>query len=458
MTTPDPSSRFLEAYRLFLEGRPEEALAALPPDEGLEPQASSTRWRLRGMLHQHAGEYDEAEAAYARAAAVVPASSLRFGEARFASAVLFGLQGRRDEAVGAYLDARERLREHRRYAHLALVNYNLGWSLTQSMRLELAADAFERDLLSTERGEARQHAGLLHYGRAHLWILTGEYDRAIGSLSWAADVETSVDVRVRIAHLQAQLVWLRTGRSAAAGLVRTLRASGSAGAGRLARASVDLSDDILSGDVNALDEASRRAEHSVRVRAGLHLAGIALHGGDETETARRLDSVLAARPLPGQLQFEAPFLRDLYAWARASGRPLPQEPPTPPRTVLAPLYGRPRLVVADRPVHLDLTPEAAAIACRLCEVGGESEETLCRYVLGRSGRPGRAVLARAIRRLRLAFGTQDCVKTDNGTVRLNPLWEWRTDEGAGSVAFSGLDSDYARDVELRRPPRGAPPV
>ncbi|AIZ45156.1 hypothetical protein QR90_08645 [Deinococcus radiopugnans] len=458
MTTPDPPPQFLEAYRLFLDGRPEEALAALPPGEGLEPQASSTRWRLRGMLHQHAGEYAEAEAAYARAAAAVPVSSLRFGEARFASAVLFGLQGYRDDAVGAYLDARERLREHRRYVHLALVNYNLGWSLTQLMRLDLAADAFERDLLSTERGEARQHAGLLHYGRAHLWILTGEYDRAAGSLAWASGVEASVDVRVRIAHLQAQLVWLQTGRAAAAGLVRTLQATGSAGAGRLARASVELSADILSGDVRALDEASRRAEHSVRVRAGLHLAEIALHEGDENAAARRLESVLSTRPLPGQLQFEALFLRDLYAWARASGRPLPEEPPTPPRTVRVHLYGHPRLVVADRPVRLDLTPEAAAIACRLCEVGEEQSDTLCRYVLGRSGRPGRAVLARAIRRLRLAFGTLDCVSVEHDTVRLNPLWEWRASEGAGSVAFSELDSDYARDVELRRPLRGDTPV
>lgn len=448
MTTLDPTPRFLETYRLFLEGQPEEALAALPAAEGLEPQASSTRWRLRGMLHQHAGEYGEAEAAYARAAAAVPVSSLRFGEARFASAVLFGLQGRRDEAVGAYLDARERLREHRRYAHLALVNYNLGWSLTQSMRLDLAADAFERDLLSTERGEARQHAGLLHYGRAHLWILSGEYDRAAGSLAWASGVEASVDVRVRIAHLQAQLVWLQTGRATAAGLVRTLRSTGSAGASRLARASVALSDDILSGDVHALDEASRQAEHSVRVRAGLHLAEIALHEGDEDTAARRLESVLSDRPLPGQLQFEAPFLRDLYAWARASGRPLPEELPTPPRTVVVPLYGHPRLVVADRPVHLDLTPEAAAIACRLCEVGEERADTLCRYVLGRSGRPGRAVLARAIRRLRLAFGTQDCVSVERDTVRLNPFWEWRAGEGVGSVAFSEIDSDYARDVAL----------
>lgn len=450
MKNPAPNALFIEAYRQFLAGRTQEALATLPALDALDAGQASTWWRLRGMLHQHAGEYPAAEAAYARAAAVVPPASLRFGEARFAAAVLLGLQGRRDEAVAAYLDARERLRAHRRYTHLALVNYNLGWSLSQLMRLDLAAEAFERDLLSTERGEARQHAGLLHYGRAYLWTLGGERVRALGSLAWAAEAEGSVDVRARILHLRAQLLWLEGEREAASALSGELRSDLTPEASRLTRSSAILTDAIFTGNVGALQDAARQEEHSVRVRARLHLAGTALQLGDPAGAARHLRAALSALPTPAQLQFEAPFLRELYAWGRHAGFELPQEAAAPVMKAEVHVHGTPRLVVDGRPVHLELSPEAAAIASRLCEVPEESQDVLCRYVLGRTGPSGRAALARALRRLRLAFGTQECLLIDKGTVRTDRRWSWTAVGGKGPVAFSGIDSDYARDVELRR--------
>jgi len=258
-----------------------------------------------------------------------------------------------------------------------------------------------------------------------------------------------VDVRVRIAHLSTQLAWLRIGSAEAAPTGR-LRSAKVDGASRLTRASVDLTDAILSGNGDALEEASRQEEHSVRIRAGLHLAGIALGDGHEDEAARLLRIVLSSQPTPGQLQFEAPFLKDLYSWARKTGWPLPAELPTPSRKVEVPLYGGLRMSVAERPVHLELTQEAAAVASRLCDVHEETVDQLCRYVLGRSGTGGRAALARALRRLRLVFGTQDCVRVDDEVVRLDRRWEWRAKKGSGPVAFAGLDSDYARDVELNR--------
>lgn len=37
------------------------------------------------------------------------------------------------------------------------------------------------------------------------------------------------------------------------------------------------------------------------------------------------------------------------------------------------------------------------------------------------------------------------------TLRADRRWSWTAVDGKGPVAFLGIDSDYARDVELRRP-------
>lgn len=428
----------------------QEALARLPDLRELTNEQASTWWRLRGMLHQHAGAYALAEQAYREAAEVVPNTSLRFGEARFATAVLLGLQGHREDAIAAYLDARERLRTHHKHAHLAVVNYNLGWSLAQLMRLDLAAESLESDLLSTERGEARQHAGLLHFGRAYLFTLLGEYDRARSSAAWAATLERSIDVRVRIQHLLVQLLWLSGDLQSTRMAIHDLLAGEGREASRLTRQSLQLTEDILSGNAAALEEAFRQEEHSLRVRAGLYSAHLALLAGDETYVTNRMRAVMTVEPTPAQLQFEAPFLPELYTWCREHGFSLPTPASSPPMEVQLQIQGPPILVISGRPAHVRLSPEAAAVTAYLINTGEAEQNVICRHVLGKQGPSGRSALTRALHRLRIVFGSRECVRLEAGIVQLNSRWKWTLLQGTGTTAFASLDSEFTRNMELRR--------
>ena len=407
-------------------------------DEGA---LKATWWRFQALFFQYQGDYAQAEEAFEQAHAVCPASALEYGHLRLSQGALYGQLGQVDEAISAYYDARISFKEHKRPQDLLVASYNLGWNMTQRLHLNDAAQTFEEVLLLAERLSPREYAPLLTLGRAYVWLLTGEYERASGAVAWAAGRTDVPDIKARALLLLVQLDWL-TGQTQRARQRLSDVDPLSPHISRIIKQQHKLLQGILDQDPELLRAAATEPGKNVQIRAQLHLASLSLRDNNVDEVNRLLSDVTSKRPTPYQWQQDQVFLPQLYAFGQRNGFPLPSPLFAASRQAVLKLGGQ-QLTVGDRAIAATLTEDTAAVIAYLAECGERPRQRLNEYVLGTADSKR---LSRALRQLRVLFGTPECVLEERDLLRLNSAWQWRVDHQGAEPAFTRLDTPFTREL------------
>lgn len=309
------------AYQIVMQlnnaGRYEESVRLLET----EPDTGIHLW-LKGWALHHLGRVEEAHAAFQQADSLLVGENL--GRMRMDRAVLYGHERRFARAYDLHLQAWQVLRTDP-VCH-ALVLYNLGWQHLSRLQLDQARFWLSDALTAGEAasGDGALERVVTRVGVSTLERLSGNADEALRRARWAQESAGT--------HRHANMPFRAEAQAHRhLGDLGSARVAQEAAVSRAAEGPYRASERLMLGLIQR-QEGERADLEALRpgvmpldaIRLDLHLADEARRTGREPEALDRLKIILSLdEPYP--VHDEAPALRELYAWGRAAGLPLPED-------------------------------------------------------------------------------------------------------------------------------------